>query len=581
MDNQNINLMSRMMMAGSFKLLRETSIIDRDGDKALEKLASIYSGDNKYISVCGDRLVMQTDDSDSLKHIYEFYKNLYGIVSMSAEEAYISPYALDNTFIFKYSFDEDLLMRLYDIEERDCSFDEFVYDIYGYFDEDSFGINAMLKAVFGEAVFMEASVENRSLYYEIGVDDRDRFGVNLRTLKLIQVMSLYILLDGSDVGEGDILEDIKKFASIYTLEVDEDIFSISHRLNKNKKTMSEILEDNYSQCYKERFKLIGYEDMELSTQILMKEAIKNGISVDVLDRSENFIALKKGEKTEYVKEATKTSVDSYISVLIMENKVVTKKVVEKAGINVPKGYEFNSMEEALREMGSLVERPIVVKPKSTNFGIGISIFPEGGSGEDIESALKIAFENDNTVMVEEFIKGKEYRFLVIDGEVRGVLNRVPANVKGDGIKTITQLTHDKNLDPLRGKGYKTPLEKINLDDNAALFLKQRNLDFNYVPKDGEIVYLRENSNISTGGDSVDYTDDMLVKFKEIAVRAAESVNARICGVDMMIEDYKDENSNYSIIELNFNPAIHIHSYPYIGKERNIALSILRLLGFTE
>ena len=46
---------------------------------------------------------------------------------------------------------------------------------------------------------------------------------------------------------------------------------------------------------------------------------------------------------------------------------------------------------------------------------------------------------------------------------------------------------------------------------------------------------------------------------------------------MMIEDYKDENSNYSIIELNFNPAIHIHSYPYKGKERNIAKDVLGLL----
>ena len=71
----------------------------------------------------------------------------------------------------------------------------------------------------------------------------------------------------------------------------------------------------------------------------------------------------------------------------------------------------------------------------------------------------------------------------------------------------------KNQSPLRGKGYKTPLEKINLDENAELFLKQRNLDFDFVPSKGEIVYLRENSNISTGGDSIDYTDDIPNRFK--------------------------------------------------------------------
>ena len=99
----------------------------------------------------------------------------------------------------------------------------------------------------------------------------------------------------------------------------------------------------------------------------------------------------------------------------------------------------------------------------------------------------------------------------------------------------------------------------------------------YIPKKDEIVYLRENSNISTGGDSVDYTDDIPQKFKEIAVNAARAAGAKICGVDMMLEDYSDENTNYAIIELNFNPAIHIHSYPYKGKERNIAKHVLKLL----
>ena len=66
--------------------------------------------------------------------------------------------------------------------------------------------------------------------------------------------------------------------------------------------------------------------------------------------------------------------------------------------------------------------------------------------------------------------------------------------------------------------------------------------------------------------------------KTIAVNAAKAVNARICGVDMMLEDYSDENSNYAIIELNFNPAIHIHCYPYKGNERKIGVEVLKVLG---
>ena len=61
--------------------------------------------------------------------------------------------------------------------------------------------------------------------------------------------------------------------------------------------------------------------------------------------------------------------------------------------------------------------------------------------------------------------------------------------------------------------------------------------------------------------------------------AADAVGANICGVDMMIEQLEDEASPYCIIELNFNPAIHIHAYPYKGTERNIGYEILKVLHF--
>ena len=53
---------------------------------------------------------------------------------------------------------------------------------------------------------------------------------------------------------------------------------------------------------------------------------------------------------------------------------------------------------------------------------------------------------------------------VIDDNVAGILHRVPANVTGNGTLTIRELIHLKNQDPFRGKGYKTPLEKIQLGE---------------------------------------------------------------------------------------------------------------------
>lgn len=342
---------------------------------------------------------------------------------------------------------------------------------------------------------------------------------------------------------------------------------------------TKIAIENRKESERNAFKLVGYEDLELSTQILIIEALKHGIEFEILDREENFIALKLNGKIEYVKQATKTSKDNYITALIMENKLVSKKVLEKENIRVPLGNDYTFIGKAIKDFSKYEGRKIVIKPKTTNFGIGITIFKNPPTEEEYKKALELAFKEDNSVLIEEFIEGKEYRFLVINDEVVGILHRVPANVKGDGKSNIRELVKEKNKDPLRGKGYKTPLEKIRLGESEEMFLKNNGLDFDYIPKKDEIVYLRENSNISTGGDSIDFTDEIHNSYKEVAIKCAKAARAKITGVDMMIKNiYEEENGdNYGIIEINFNPAIHIHCFPYKGENRKAGEKVIKLL----
>ena len=193
----------------------------------------------------------------------------------------------------------------------------------------------------------------------------------------------------------------------------------------------------------------------------------------------------------------------------------------------------------------------------------------------------MAFSEDTSVLVEPFVEGREFRFFLINGEVEGILHRVPANVCGDGTLTITELVALKNQDPLRGKGYVTPLEKIELGQAECLFLETQDLSVDYVPSKDETIYLRENSNISTGGDSIDFTDEVHPSYKRIASLAAKALNVEITGLDMIIPDISIPVSaeNYSIIEMNFNPAIHIHCFPYQGKNRHLNSKLMSFLDF--
>lgn len=329
------------------------------------------------------------------------------------------------------------------------------------------------------------------------------------------------------------------------------------------------------------FQLYGFDDLELSTQILLRETIKQGINFDILDRQENFLELYRAQNSQLIKQATKTGLDSYTCVLAMENKVVTKKLLARHGLVVPLGLDFHLQDEARNSYNLFCHQDIVIKPKNTNFGTGISILMHPYSQSAFERGIELAFYYDQSILIEHFFSGQEFRFLVIAQETVAVLKREPANVIGDGKHCIQELIAIKNQDPRRGQGYKKPLEQIPIDDIVHHYLAQQDLNLLSIPKAGEQIFLRQNSNVSTGGDSIDFSHNMPDIYKTLAVQAAASVKACICGVDMIIKDLaaKDPTHNYCILELNFNPAIQMHTYPYQGQDQKVALKILRALNF--
>lgn len=332
------------------------------------------------------------------------------------------------------------------------------------------------------------------------------------------------------------------------------------------------------QAWENTFALAGFDTMELSTQLVIVHAIEQGIDFEVLDEAEQFLKLSVGNHIEYIKNTNMTSLDTYIAPLIMENKTVTKKILKQAGFRVPDGKEVATVDEAMQAYEYFSDSGFVVKPKSTNFGLGISIFQEGVSRAHFKEAVEIAFKHDSHVLIEEFIAGTEYRFYVLDGKVEGIILRVPANVIGDGSHTIAELVALKNEDPLRGTHYRKPLQRLVIGEIERLLLKTQGYSEQDIPAKAQRIYLRENSNVSTGGDSIDMTDQMDESYKQIAVEAVAALGAYVSGIDLMITDNLVPSTkaatNYGIIEANYNPAIHMHMFPYQGTGRPLAQLLL-------
>lgn len=393
----------------------------------------------------------------------------------------------------------------------------------------------------------------------------------------------------------DLLGDIESLHAHVGWDFDEALACVRRRVEEPQTTYAtrfrelveeqgfveasiELAHEAQEKSYNSRWSTPGYEDWEMSTQLLAREAMRRGIKTQQIDHGDNLIKLTAGDRVEYVKQCTKTSADSYITPLLMNNKSVSKSMLREAGISAPNGERF-SEQDTVEVLEAFVGLPAVIKPQSTNFGLGVTMFEEGAPLEHLIEAAKFAFSLDSTVLVEEFIPGLEYRFLTIGDKVAGVLHRAPAQVSGDGSSTIAQLIAEKNAHPYRSTGYRTPLVNIEMGEVEREFLARQNLGFDSVPSKGEVILLRPNSNISTGGESFDVTDEVASIFIERAIAAARVFNAHFCGVDMIIGDLKNPDSAYSIIEVNFNPAIHIHSFPAHGVEREIAPLVLQEIGF--
>jgi glutamate--cysteine ligase len=316
--------------------------------------------------------------------------------------------------------------------------------------------------------------------------------------------------------------------------------------------------------------LDGYENFEATTQIIIAEVIRRNLPFEIIDAENNLISVTHNKKEYIIHEGTISDANSLISFWISNDKWMTRQFLQRNNISHAKGIllEHNYQPEIM----NAIHLPAVVKPADTDHGIAVSTNIQ--SHEELDSAIQNAFKFSNKVIVEEFFPGQEYRFLVIDFEVRAIACREPANVTGDGTSTVRQLINKKNEG--RGNDYRHPLLKINVDEEVKRHLKASSLSPESILKKGEKVYLRKNSNLSTGGDSIDVTDDIPAFYKDVAVRAARSAGLKIAGIDIIISDLEKTPSseNYIVVELNAPAMLSMHDYPYIGKNRHVEKYVL-------
>ncbi|HWS36165.1 MAG TPA: cyanophycin synthetase [Actinoplanes sp.] len=312
-----------------------------------------------------------------------------------------------------------------------------------------------------------------------------------------------------------------------------------------------------------------------STRSIIAAARRRGIPVERFDDL-SLVRLGWGHRRRMA-WAAMTDRTSAVGVDIAGDKHVTRRLLDEAGIPVAPGGAAGTADEAVRILDRL-GGTVVVKPRTGRQGRAVALHLT--TAEEVRLAFAAI---GGEAVVERQLAGRDYRVLVVAGEVVAAAERVAAHVVGDGRATITELVGRVNADPDRGIGHSRVLTRIVVDSTVRRVLARDGRTGESVLADGEVARLRDTANLSTGGTSRDVTDQVHPDVTRICQRVAALLGLDIAGIDLRLPDVGAPvppaagSATAGVIEVNAVPGLRMHLAPVEGRARDVGDAIVRAM----
>jgi D-alanine-D-alanine ligase-like ATP-grasp enzyme len=214
--------------------------------------------------------------------------------------------------------------------------------------------------------------------------------------------------------------------------------------------------------------------------------------------------------------------------------------------------------------------PLVIKPNVSGYSRG-SYFPIN----DLKSLYKAIFWAKlwwPTTVIEQFLKGSNYRVLSTNDGLISVIRRYSPFVIGNGKDTISKLIDDENIVRQEMKLHPTiyPLAK---SDQVISHLKKQRLSLQSVPADGESIELFHRVALAPGG-VVEIIEQSTIpeENKALFQNVVTMFGANVLGIDVIFEkgietDYREQKCIF--IEVNSRPYVKMHHHPRYGEVENL------------
>ena len=302
------------------------------------------------------------------------------------------------------------------------------------------------------------------------------------------------------------------------------------------------------------------EGLNPYARIIVSEARRRGIFAEVTDAEGGFFRLTHGGRSVHCRESL-SELTSGVAVSICDDKAVTRRVVQRAGVVVPEQMVAGDRAATaafLQKHGSLV-----VKPARGEQGRGVAVGLE--TLDEVNDAVEFARRFSDRVLVEQQAQGDDLRLIVIDYQLVAAAIRRPARVIGDGTSTIRQLIELQSRRRAAATGGESV---IPIDAETERCVARAGFSLSDVGPEGVEIAVRKAANLHTGGTIHDVTDQVHPVLAEAAVTAARAIEIPVTGIDFIVRSPSEPD--YAFIEANERPGLANHE-PQPTAERFVDL----------
>ena len=290
------------------------------------------------------------------------------------------------------------------------------------------------------------------------------------------------------------------------------------------------------------------ENLNRYADEVIREALRRGIHVEVLDREAGFFQLSSGGRWIDCHESL-TGLTNAVALSRCRDLDVCRRLLARAGLQVPAWRLAGT--RAQNEAFLAEHGPVVVKPRWRQAGCGVTV--DVRTPDELTQAVEAAQMHAVEVVIEELVPGTVLRILVIDGRVVAGAVRLPPQVTGTGEHRVRDLIERLSRRRSAATGGES---QIPIDEETDRCVREEGWDLDAVLPTGEVLTLRKTANLRTGATIEDVTADLSPALIEAAQHAAQTLDVPVVGLDLIVPAV--DGPDYRIIRAEERPGLAHH-----------------------